>query len=153
MQLRLYQPEDFAALYAIEEQCFEPPFRFSLRTMRELLAAQSARAWIAESDGAMAGFAILEVTHGPELAHAYIDTLEVAPRFRMQGLGAALLMQCERTALGANAAVLWLHVAAENDAAIRLYEAHGFEQLATEKNFYARGRHAHVYSKALHSVP
>ena len=38
MLYRLYQPGDFAALYAVEELCFEPPFRFSRAYMRQLIA-------------------------------------------------------------------------------------------------------------------
>ena len=28
MKYRPYKPEDFEALYALEEACFQPPFRF-----------------------------------------------------------------------------------------------------------------------------
>jgi hypothetical protein len=36
MLYRRYLPEDFNALYAIEEACFQQPFRFGRRYMRQL---------------------------------------------------------------------------------------------------------------------
>ncbi|MDR3736922.1 MAG: N-acetyltransferase [Acidobacteriaceae bacterium] len=149
MRLRPYIPEDFAVLYAIEEQCFESPFRFGRQSMKKLLEARCSAAWIAELDGAMAGFAIVEWTEATQEITAYIQTLEVAPAFRSRGLGAALLAQCENSAREAGAFILWLHVADENAGAIRLYESHGFNRLANEADFYAPGRGAHVYAKPL----
>jgi hypothetical protein len=48
MHYRLYQPADFAALYAVEELCFEAPFRFSRALMRKLIANPNSATWIAE---------------------------------------------------------------------------------------------------------
>ena len=60
MNYRLFQREDFDDLYAIEEICFQPPQRFTRRYMRQIIASQDAATWIAEHDGHMAGFAIVE---------------------------------------------------------------------------------------------
>jgi len=51
MLYRLYQPADFAQLYAVEEICFQPPFRFSRALMRKLIANSSSATWIAEENG------------------------------------------------------------------------------------------------------
>lgn len=149
MRLRSYFPEDFAALYAIEELCFGPPFRFSRRYMKRLLEASMSAAWIAEVDGVMAGFAIAEWSETPQGTTAYIQTIEVAPDFRRRGIASGLLAQCEGSAMRAGAASLWLHVAAENAVAIQLYEAHGFTHFGTEEHFYAPNRGAHLYRKLL----
>ncbi len=50
MLYRLYQPGDFPALYAVEELCFEPPFRFSRTYMRQLIESPNAATWIAEEE-------------------------------------------------------------------------------------------------------
>ena len=59
---RPYMPDDFAALYAIEERCFQPPLRYSRSYMRQLLKNPDSCAWIAEEAGIMSGFAIVEWT-------------------------------------------------------------------------------------------
>lgn len=153
MRLRTYTQEDFEALYAIEELCFEDPFRFSRRYMKKLLEASNSAAWIADTDKAMAGFAILEWNSELYGTNAYIVTLEVAPAFRRRGIGASLLAQCEDHATRIGASILWLHVATENVSAIRLYEAHGFKYIDREEDFYAIGRGAQVHAKKLRVLP
>lgn len=147
MRIRTYTFEDFAALYAIEELCFEPRFRFSRSYMKRLLAAPNATAWIAEDDGMMAGFAIVEWSQEAEHANAYIQTIEVAPAFRRRGFGAVLLRKCEESALKAGAKLVWLHVAEMNVEAIRLYEVNGYQRVGAEEHFYAPERHAYLYRK------
>lgn len=146
---RLYQPEDFAALYAIEEICFEPPLRFPRRYMRQLVTSPAAATWIAEEDGRMAGFAIVEVSQAEGEVQAYIQTLEVAPGQRRKGVGAELLRRLEGSARDLGAAIVWLHVDAENGSALHLYEAHGYRQRGREQNYYAGRRDALIYGKSL----
>jgi ribosomal protein S18 acetylase RimI-like enzyme len=82
MLYRLYQPGDFAALYAVEELCFEPPFRFSRALMRKLIANPNSAAWIAEENGKLASFAIVDWATVPKGTVAYIQTIEVHPESR-----------------------------------------------------------------------
>ena len=39
MIYRLYQPDDFAQLYAVEKTPFQPPIRFSRSYMRQLIVS------------------------------------------------------------------------------------------------------------------
>jgi ribosomal protein S18 acetylase RimI-like enzyme len=149
MEYRPYQPEDFSALYAIEEACFEPPFRFSRSAMGQLVRSDHAATWIAEEDGLLEGFAIVEWAQEAGLMVAYIPTIEVSPQKRRSGAGSELLRLIEQSALNAGVRVIWLHVDEENAAAIRLYEAHGYRREGREADFYARGRTALVYAKPL----
>lgn len=150
MNYRLYLPEDFAALYAIEERCFEPPLRFGRRYMRQLVEQADAATWIAEEpDGQMAGFAIVEWGEGFGGIEAYLQTIEVAPERRGKGIGAELLRRAEVSAQAADARAIWLHVDALNTTAIRLYERDGYAREGREENYYARGRPALVYAKRL----
>jgi ribosomal protein S18 acetylase RimI-like enzyme len=148
---RLYIPADFGPLYAIEEACFQPPLRFGRRYMRQLVDSREAATWIAEQDGQMAGFAIVEWTREQDEIVAYIETLEVAPASRRQGVGGELLQRVEASAQSAGAALIGLHVDAENAAAIRLYETHGYLLQGKQENYYARSRAALVYRKRLES--
>jgi [ribosomal protein S18]-alanine N-acetyltransferase len=146
---RRYQPEDFAQLYAIEMVCFQTPFRFPLRYMRELVGSSNSATWIAEEDLQMCGFAIVEWTEEEGQAIAYIQTIEVTPVQRNRGLASELLRRIETSASAVGAQVLWLHVAEANAAAIHLYLAHGYLHQGREENYYASGIPAFIYAKPL----
>lgn len=149
MDYRLYTPRDFDALYAIEEVCFHPPYRFGRRYLQWLVNAQNSATWIAEQGTNMAGFGIVEWTPSIRGLSAYIQTIEVLPGNRGQGAGRELLRRLEQSARDTGAITLWLHVDATNATAIALYEAHGFLPVGEEKNYYAAGRDALIYRKQL----
>lgn len=151
MLYRPYTPADFDALYALEEACFEPPFRFSRRYMRQLVQRANAATWVAEEGGRMAGFAIVEWTRCKGEITAYIQTIEVAPDARGHGVGHALLCRIEDSARAAGAQLIWLHVEAANGDAIRLYEADGYSCEGRVENYYPLGRAGLVYAKTLDS--
>jgi ribosomal-protein-alanine N-acetyltransferase len=146
---RLYQPEDFAALYAIEEVCFQPPHRFSRGYMRQLILQPDAATWIAEQGGRMCGFGLVEWTREKVSLAAYAQTLEVVPEVRGQGVGGELLRRMENSACVAGASGIWLHVDAANALAIRVYERHGYQLSGREEDYYGRGRAALVYARPL----
>jgi ribosomal protein S18 acetylase RimI-like enzyme len=146
---RLYSPEDFEPLFAIEEACFEPPFRFDCRYMRELVRRSDSATWIAEEDGQMAGFGIVVWMEQADGVSAYIETIEVARAWRGRGVAGELMRRIEGSARTGGAEVIWLHVDGENVSAIRLYAAHGYLCEGREENFYPQGRAALVYAKPL----
>ena len=149
MLCHLYKPEDFAALYAIEEACFQPPFRFGRRYMRQIVDNPDSATWIAEQDSRMAGFAIVEWIQDKGAAVAYIQTIEVAADERRRGVGGELLRRVEASARAAGARAIWLHVDVENPAAIRLYVRSGYVSQGKAEHYYARNRAAMVYTKKL----
>jgi len=150
---RPYTAEDFAGLYAIEELCFQPPFRFGRRQLRQLVQRRNAATWIAEQDGLLCGFAIVEWMRDRGGVIAYLQTIEVAPDWRGLGVGSELLRRVEGSARAAGAWQIWLHVDAENAAAIRLYEANGYRIEGRRENYYPLGRAALICLKALESEP
>lgn len=149
MHLRLFRSEDFDQLYAIEQLCFQPPIRFPRTYLRELLNMRDAAAWVAEEDSALVGFAIVEWSSLHDEITAYIQTIEVLAEHRGKGIGKALLRHLEDSALHAGAVQIWLHVDAENQPAVRLYEAQGYAKLGMQRHYYARNRPALVYQKHL----
>jgi len=153
VQYRLYQPADFPALYTVEEFCFEPPFRFSRSTMRQLVESANSATWIAEDAAAakaeLVGFSIIEWPAGQSQSAAYIQTLEVHPDFRGRGIGAELLVRAEEAARSAGAHIIALHVDIDNAAAIRLYESRGYARMGREEHYYAGHRAAFVYEKPI----
>ena len=147
MIYRPYTPKDFVALYALEERCFEPPSRFGRRYMRLLVSHSNAATWIAEENGQMAGFAIVEWSSSE--VTAYIQTIEVAPEMRGRGVGRELLGRIEGSARLAGAGLIWLHVEEANAAAVRLYEALGYRCEGRQEDYYPLGRAALIYLKRL----
>lgn len=146
---RLFQPGDFAQLYAIEEVCFQPPLRFGRRYMKQLIDSADSVTWVAEENNALAGFSIVDWTREADGMIAYIPTLEVLPEQRRRGIGLALLQALETSALQAGASLIWLHVDAENAPAIELYRSRGYRHLGRREHYYAMHRAADIYSKEL----
>ncbi len=149
MNYRLFQPGDFPPLYAIEGACFMPPLRFGRRYMRELIESPTSATWIAEEEGCLVGFAIVDWTIENDETIAYIQTIEVSPTHRRRGIGLQILKCVEASAIGAGASSVWLHVDAENAPAISLYGAHGYLLQGRHANYYARGRPAEIYARSL----
>ena len=87
---RLYHPEDFAQFYAIEEICFQPPVRFSRRYLRQIIERGNSVTWVAEQDGSVAGFSAADFTTEFDHTFVYVQTIEVAPAHRNQGIGSEL---------------------------------------------------------------
>jgi GNAT superfamily N-acetyltransferase len=97
---------------------------------------------VAESEESIVGSVLLY----PPLAHAYTDVevgagwpevrlLAVAPGVRGQGVGTALMDECERRARRAGATTLGLHTMDMMREAVRLYEHRGFIR-APELDFH-----------------
>ncbi len=148
MHYRLYRPADFAAIYAVEELCFEPPWRFSRSYMRKIVRNPASATWIAEDGAELAGLVVVQWTAEQGERVAYIETIEVHPAWRGHGIGGALLERAEESARAAGARLIGLHVRVDNDTAIRLYESRGYTQRGREEYYYAR-EPAFRYAKPL----
>ncbi len=146
--LRDYRPGDDAAMYALDLECFAPPFRFTRRAMRRFAEQPGAIAILSETNTQPPQLAAFVIAH-MEGRTAYIVTLDVAPAFRRRGLARTLMTQTESHALAAGASEIALHVFTGNSDAITFYESLGYSRLRMAENFYARGVHALVYKKQM----
>ena len=149
MHYRLYNPEDFAALYAIEEACFEPAVRFSRSLMRSLAHDPNCRVWLGILDEVRVGFAIVGLRGDEVPDAAYIWTIEVLPAFRRRGVAQQLLMRVEESAQEAGRSAIELHVSERNADALALYAAAGYAQFGVEAGFYGRHEDGLRYRKML----
>jgi len=147
---RPYATADFAGLYGIEEICFHPPLRFPRRYLRRLLENADSTTWVADEDGKIAGFAVVDCgRRGADGQFAYIETIEVLPELRGRGIGTELLCRIDESAREQGAGAIWLHVESQNAGAIRLYESRGYVCEGRKENYYASGRASLIYRKAL----
>ena len=151
IMLRGYRSGDAEAMYALDLECFEPPFRFTQRAMRRFAERQDAIVLIAEDTertaepGGLTGFVIAHM----EGTTAYIVTLDVAAKVRRRGLARRLMSETELRALNAGAQEIALHVFTGNTGAISFYESLGYDRVRMAEDFYARGVHGMVYRKWL----
>ena len=136
-------------MYALDVVCFEKPFRFTRGAMRRFAEAKKARVVVAEEDGALVGFVILEVEENDEGRTGYVVTLDVEPAFRRRGIAGVLMSEVERLARLDGCEAMVLHVFTGNDSAIRFYTHAGFARLHRAEGFYGRGVDAWVYAKRL----
>ena len=143
MTLRGYRAEDLEAMWALDVVCFEPVFRFSRRAMRRFAEARGAVTVLAEAEGELAGFAIVQMEEGV----GYVVTLDVAPAWRRQGLAKQLMTDVEARVSAAGGVGIELHVFVGNVGAVRFYEGMGYGRLGMVEGFYGRGLDALVYGK------
>ena len=136
-RLRSVQPQDLNRLARLHAQCF-PEERWDARALTELLAMKGASGHLLE-DGpsALPQGLILDLFQAEDVE---ILTLCVAPPARRQGIGRLLLEDLFRRAVLLGARSVSLEVAADNQAARRLYEALGFAPAGHRSGYYRRGR-------------
>lgn len=153
MRLREYSSGDLANIFALDEICFDPPFRFSARVMQQFAEARNALTVVAENEASeVGGFCIAHVERAGKGLRAYVVTLDVAPQYRRHGLARQMLERIEQQAVEAGCEAMALHVSVENEGAVAFYEHEGYERSHMVKSFYGLGRHAYVYQKALASA-
>lgn len=102
----------------------------------ETIAAFASRggAWASADDG---GFILISRAAD----EAEILTVAVVPELQNRGLGRALLEAAMASATRSGAKTMFLEVAADNQAAIRLYQGCGFIQSGIRAGYYKRQGH------------
>ena len=137
MNLRPYNATDLEALVALDEQCFEPLFRFSHASMRSFAEARNACVVLAEVDAALVGFCILHVELSRRRTVGYLVTLDVAAAHSRNGIATSLLRAVEALAIADGCTSIQLHVHAGNTAARAFYQRLGFVTVDEVPDFYA----------------
>lgn len=115
------------ALARIHAQAFSSTRAWSAAEFRSLLDQPGMI--IAGDDRA---FALLRVT----LDEAEVLTIATTPEHRRKGLARAVLAQAETAAQTLGAAVIFLEVAEDNDAARALYAQAGYAQIGRRPGYY-----------------
>jgi ribosomal-protein-alanine N-acetyltransferase len=132
VQLRDYEPRDFATLYEIDQSCFPRGIAYSKRMLRYFLAMPTAACLVAVDGERIGGFILGEMV-GLE---GHIVTLDVAAAFRRRGLGSLLLSALENSVIRKGALAMILETAVNNDAAIALWKCHGYSHVGILKRYY-----------------
>jgi len=153
MRLRPALDADRQSLAATHQLCF-PGAAWPAEELGDLLASPGGYGVVAQAGpDAIDGFIICRTLAG----EAEVLTLAVAPDQRRAGLARALIEAAASLARCGGAGALFLEVAADNDPAIALYQASGFERVGLRRGYYRRGRTAPidalVYRRPLNRGP
>ena len=130
--LRTYQPDDFDALYKLDQSCFPRGIAYSKTTLRYFLALASAECLLAVEEGDIAGFILSEA----DGALAHIITLDVAEAHRRSGVGSLLLKAAEKNLTAQGVRTVFLETAVNNHAAVNFWSRHGYIQEGILKRYY-----------------
>lgn len=120
---------DLPRIHRIELASYDYPW--TLGNFADSLKAGYSM-WVREAEGEVIGYYVLMVAAG----EAHLLNLTVAPAWRRRGLGRDLLAHCTARACDHHADSLFLEVRTSNAAAIALYHASGFVDLAVRRGYY-----------------
>lgn len=119
-----------AALAALFAAAFPQSRAWSKTEFQDMLAQPAAFLVTSEDQGFAIGRVILD--------EAELITLAVSTKARRSGVGTALLAQFETTAKTRGATRGFLEVAADNSAALALYQTHEWRESARRRGYYKR---------------
>jgi ribosomal protein S18 acetylase RimI-like enzyme len=146
VHIRRGRSADLDALWELENRVFETD-RMSRRSLRRLLASPSAIAMVAQSDGAIAGVAMVLFRANSAIARLY--SLAVAPKHTGRGIASALLAAAEKAARSRQCRVLRLEVHERNHGAIKVYHKAGYREFGRHHQYYEDRGHALRFEKPL----
>jgi len=125
---------DLAEVTRIHAASFDDAWNAPM--LRRILAMVGAGGLVARDGGgdddAVIGFALSRIAGG----ECEILSLAVDPAHRRRGIGKSLLAAALRDAAAARAKAVFLEVAEDNEAARRLYAAHGFAAVGRRPDYY-----------------
>jgi ribosomal-protein-alanine N-acetyltransferase len=138
---------DFNTLLEIDEASFPGGVAYDAAELSYFMNRGGAETLVAEEDGGIVAFLILEV-HRTRRS-ATIVTLDVRETHRRSGYGTRLLTRAEDILIDYGVEGYDLQVDVTNRGAIRFYKKHGFQNVRTLQNYYANGNDAYLMVKEL----
>lgn len=128
--VRAMETRDVGAVLQIQEGSREAAQW--TRAAYEGFARAGALAWVAESEGRVAGFLVARAAGG----EMEILNLAVDAGARRRGVGSALLQAALTWAKRSFVKRMFLEVRASNEGARKFYEGHGFEFAGVRERYY-----------------
>ena len=127
--LRPMRESDLAEVHALEIRAYE--FPWTLGIFRDCLRADYP-AWVLQVDGRLAGYCLMSNAAG----EAHVLNVCTAPELQGRGLGRQLVHALLRIARARRVDRVFLEVRPSNVAAIRLYDAEGFNEIGRRPRYY-----------------
>lgn len=123
---------DLDSVVAIENAIY--PYPWSRGNFSDSIAA-GYQCWCVECAGELAGYAVVMIA----AAEAHLLNLSVAAPWQRRGIGREALDFVAKLARNYGAGKILLEVRPSNRAALALYAAAGFAQLAARRGYYPAG--------------
>lgn len=154
--VRDFEPEDFDALWRIDQDCFASGISYSRQELKFYLQRAKAFALVATHVGMLdgpnvkggrslpaalvsrpiAGFIVAETSgHGT----GHIITIDVVAAARRSGVGSLLLRAAEDRVRAAGCVSVTLETAVDNISALSFYKRHGYTVFRTFPHYYSNG--------------
>ncbi len=130
-QAKLY---DVPAIARIERESFDEPWSAAEIT-KDVTAGGGLYVAAAMRGDELAGYAEIRIIAG----EAQVYNIAVAPEFRSEGIGEALLRHMIEKAEETGCSVVNLEVMDGNEAAMELYNKLGFREVGRRRGYYAKG--------------
>jgi ribosomal-protein-alanine N-acetyltransferase len=124
---------DIAPVMVLERKLFGEEAWTDAMYWSELAERETRHYLVVERNGVVKAYGGL-CSYAPH--EAYIQTIGVASALQGKGIGTALLIALLDEARRRGVARVDLVVRADNDSARRLYERHGFVDIAVRRNYY-----------------
>jgi ribosomal protein S18 acetylase RimI-like enzyme len=125
---------DFERIADLEITCFTSELAYTRRQLRYLLTKANSTVLVETISTIVRGFIIILYRKGTRVAG--IETINVDPVYRKQGVGLRLLNAAEECVRKKGIHKIRLEVSTTNRAAVMLYENAGFKKTALLKNYY-----------------
>ena len=133
VRIRRGKPADLDDLCDLESRVFATD-QMSRRSLRRLLVSPSAAAIVAQSDGAIAGVAVVLFRVTSRIARLY--SLAVVPKHTGRGIASKLLAAAEKAARSHKCEWLRLEVHEKNHGAINVYRKAGYHEFGRHDRYY-----------------
>ncbi len=143
--IRPISEADLDAVLQIERDCYPHPWSF--QQFRQELENPVASLLICEIEDKIVGYICYWLIAG----EMQILNVATAPQLRRKGVAAQLLEQAFKRCVPADLLSAWLEVRATNQAAITLYQRHGFKQSGARKGYYRDGEDAILMVKVFNN--
>jgi len=140
--IRTAELRDFFKLLGLEKLCFQADAWPWIDILAALTFPETVRI-VLESHDVLAGFVIGDRRRHRDMG--WIASIAVHPDYRRQGMGAELLMACERAL---DTTRIRLSLRPSNEGALELYRKHGYIEIDRWRRYYRDGEDAMVMEKS-----
>jgi ribosomal-protein-alanine N-acetyltransferase len=138
---------DFPTLLKIDKASFPPGIAYDFVELSYFMRRKGARTLVAEVDGDIVGFLLLEIMSRRKAAT--LVTIDIRAEHRRKGYGTELLARSEQILREAAILRYELQVDTANADAMVFYRKHGFVIVNTLKGYYANGNDAYLMVKEI----
>ena len=139
INVRLYKDEDFSQVVDIAVEPLGQARSEAEGVISWASRDENAEVFVAETDGKIVGFLMLEWPGTGWNRVAEIGWIAVLPKYQRKGIGSNLIWDMVEYARNRGIRKVYVEPSVKNNAAIRFYVKNGFNFEATRKDWYRDG--------------